>query len=133
MSQLARYRPFLRRAEYRDSDNLYVIGMGTRRNQPIREYRRDTHRLNRTARLGHVVDWVKDWVQRDGGTGTFIGFGRTDARTLNKARRLLPAGYESTLVLPKGVGVHPGQPTRQEQRDEYRLVVTLRRESTAGA
>ena len=96
-----------------------------RRNPTIREYVPNTHRLDRSARLDHVLTWVQRWVAADGGKATFIGFRRTDARVFNKVRRLLPDQYRSTRSFPKSDEAPTDQPTWRERRDEYRLIVTL--------
>jgi len=110
-----------------------VFGMAMRRNPPNRDYPPNTHLLDRTARLDRVLAWVQDCVARDGGRSTFIGFGRSDERTLRKVRRLLPDNYSCLLSPPTPFPGEGDQPTWRQRRNEHRLIVTLRQGPTHGA
>jgi hypothetical protein len=64
------------------------------------EVRFPAHRLDRSSRLGHVVEWIKHHVEEEGGKASFIGYGRADQRTFDRARALLSHEYESQVVFP---------------------------------
>ena len=96
-----------------------------RRNPPNREYPPNTHKVERTARPGQIVQLITKQVAADGGRATFLGFGRWAKRLLEKAQALLPPEYGSMLIEPESIGTQPGQPTWRERRHEWRLVVTV--------
>ena len=96
-----------------------------KRNRPIGEYPRDTHKIERTARPEQVVELIKEQVVTDGGRATFVGFGRWAHRLFEKAQALLPHEYQTQLIRPGRISTQPGQPTWRERRHEWRLIVTL--------
>jgi hypothetical protein len=87
---------------------------------------RGSHELQRMARPRHVVDWIKNHVEEDGGSATFVGFGPTAVRLFGKAQGLLPGEYHTQLIVRTSISARAGQTTWREQRDEYRLIVTHR-------
>lgn len=94
-----------------------------RRKKKFPRYRTGTYKLERRARPEQVATWIVDRVKRDGGTATFVGFGRWARRLFSKAVRLLPDEYDTRLLLPRTISGQPDHVTHQQTRNEYRLRV----------
>ena len=56
------------------------------------------HKLDRRSRPEQVVKWIIQNIEADGGTSTFVGFGRWAKRLFGKVEAMLPPGYECLLV-----------------------------------